>query len=134
MGLDIAPFRRAGFDLSLAAFEEMVMHAVEDILPAGPAPDARAELSHPRREGADPGQHEPVTALQRARIGADVRPGTDVLERLLNGAAVAHPVIDHADQGAHRVPFVLGTPLSSGSMATAVRSARASALKAASIM
>ena len=45
MGLDIAPFRRAGLDLSLSDFEELVMQAVQEILPESPAPDARGELS-----------------------------------------------------------------------------------------
>src|ERR1700733_1008762 len=70
-----------------------------------------------------------------------------MLERLLHRAAVTHAVVDNRDvhrlidEGVvplvtHvvRVPFVLGTPVSVGSSATAWRSARANALNAASIM
>jgi hypothetical protein len=45
MGLDIAPFRRAGLDLSLAEFENLVMEAVNQLLPDSPAADSRTELS-----------------------------------------------------------------------------------------
>jgi hypothetical protein len=45
MGLDIAPFRRAGLRLSLAEFEQLVMEAVNQLLPEAPAPDTRTELS-----------------------------------------------------------------------------------------
>jgi excisionase family DNA binding protein len=45
MGLDIAPFRRAGLRLSLAHFEQLVMEAVHQVLPEAPAPDSRTELS-----------------------------------------------------------------------------------------
>ena len=60
----------------------------------------------------------------------------DVLERLLDRAQVAHPVVEDRDPGAHSlsVPLVEGTPLSSGSIETATRRARAKALKQASIM
>ncbi len=65
--------------------------------------------------------------------------GADVLERLLDRATVAHVVVDDRDarrpRGAHvSVPLVLGTPTSVGSTDAAARSARAKALKTASIM
>ena len=56
-----------------------------------------------------------------------------VRERLLDAAAVAHPVVGDRDHEVS-VPLVDGTPVSSGSIATATRSARANALKHASIM
>ena len=58
--------------------------------------------------------------------------GADVLERLLGAAPVAHPVVEQRDHVS--VPLVDGHAASSGSMATATRSARANALKQASIM
>jgi len=55
-------------------------------------------------------------------ITADARAGADVLERLLDGAAVTHAVVDDRDldgllyqrRHAVSVPFVLGTPVSVG--------------------
>ena len=64
----------------------------------------------------------------------------EVLERLLDRPPVAHPIIDEPDHGevgarpTYNTPFVEGTPVSVGSIATAARSARAKALKDASIM
>jgi hypothetical protein len=45
MQLDISPFRRAGLDLSLDEFEQLVMEAVAQILPDHPASDARPEMT-----------------------------------------------------------------------------------------
>src|SRR4029077_663406 len=71
-------------------------------------------------------------------VAAHDNVGADVLERLEDRPAVAPPVVYQADAGgrthAVSVPFVDGTPVSVGSIATAVRSARAVALNAASIM
>ena len=73
-------------------------------------------------------------------IAGDRDGSADLLERLLDRAPVAHPVVEHRDRGAvgslmrSDVPLVLGTPDSVGSSATAARSARATALKIASIM
>ena len=104
------------------------------VQPGGPQP--------PHRLGkrADAGQHEPGCLAQRGVIGRHRDRRADVLQRLLDRAAVAHPVVDDggrtslgASQG--RVPFVEGTtPSVPGTTATAVRSARAKALNAASIM
>ena len=97
---------------------------------------------HRAREGAHAGHDEAGGGAQRVGVAADGDARADVLERLLHRAAVAHAVVDDRDlhgllqQRAHRlsVPFVLGTPVSPGSIATAWRRARANALKAASIM
>jgi hypothetical protein len=94
------------------------------------------QIAHRQRKRPDARQDEPVGSPQLVAVGRDRRPRARVLERLLDRAAIAHPVIDHADArpGAHTsVPFVLGTPVSLGSTATAARSARAVALNAASI-
>src|SRR5215218_5328151 len=99
----------------------------------------QAELTDPLhrpRHRADAGQDHPVGGLHLDRVAGDRRGDADVLERLLGRAQVAHPVIEDRDPGAHslRVPLVEGTPLSSGSIETATRRARAKALNAASIM
>src|SRR5215218_1366028 len=102
-------------------------------------PLLQAELTDPLhrpRHRADAGQDHPVGGLHLDRVAGDRRGDADVLERLLGRAQVAHPVIEDRDPGAHslRVPLVEGTPLSSGSIETATRRARAKALNAASIM
>ena len=93
---------------------------------------------HRGRESAHAGQEQAVGALELRRLPGDERVRTDALQRLFDRAAVTHAVIDYGDAGpyAHavRVPLVLGTPVSVGSIATACRSALASALNAASIM
>ena len=94
------------------------------------------ELAHRVREGAHPGDHEAVRGVDHGRIASDLRLRTDRLQRLLHRAPVAHPVVQDSDARAgvqDRVPFVLGTPCSVGSIAVAARSARAKALKTASI-
>src|SRR5207249_4778046 len=103
---------------------------------------ACAQVLDPARERAHTGNHEDVRGAQLGLVGAHERARADVLERLLDRAPVAHAVID--DRDLHRlldearhavsVPFVLGTPGSEGSIATASRRARANALNAASIM
>ena len=95
------------------------------------------DVVHGEREGADSGEHQPVGGRQATVIVGDLRLGADVLERLLDRAPVPHPVIDDRDprtRGHVSVPFVLGTPGSVASIATAARSALAVALNAASIM
>src|SRR5207253_137548 len=100
-----------------------------------------AEVAHRQRKRADAGEHQALAGPQLVGVGGDRRAGAGLLQRLLDRAAVAHPVVDHADPRgawgvgrAHTsVPFVLGTPRSVGSSATAARSARAAALNAASI-
>ena len=87
------------------------------------------QVAHRLRERADARQDDRARV---AHVGGDHRLGADVRERLLDAAPVAHPVVGDRDHVS--VPFVDGTPVSSGSIATAARSARASALKHASIM
>ena len=74
----------------------------------------------------------PSAARSTAWSAVSTGSRADVLERLLDAAAVAHAVVDDRDHVS--VPFVDGTPVSLGSTATATRSARANALKHASIM
>ena len=91
--------------------------------------------AHRLGEGADAGQHDAVGARGRRRgrrVIAAV--GADVLERLLDRAQVAHAVVDDGDPGSSlSVPLVDGHLGLLGSIATAPRSARAKALKLASI-
>src|SRR2546429_976040 len=101
-----------------------------------------AEVLHGAREGANAGDDETVGGAQRLWVAAHHCAHADVLQRLLHRAAVAHAVVHHPDRAglparaAHvvSVPFVLGIPLSLGSLATASRRPRANALQAASIM
>ena len=96
------------------------------------SPSAR-DVAHRLRERADAGQDHAVGGADRVVVARDHRARADVLERLLDAAPVAHPVVDDRDH-ASSVPLVDGTPVSRGSTATAARSARANALKHASIM
>ncbi len=98
---------------------------------------------HRRRERPDARQEDAVGGQQDFVVAADDGAGPDALQRLLDRTAVPHPVIDDGDQRRWggwprrhvvRVPLVEGTPVSVGSIDTARRSARAKALKAASIM
>ncbi len=75
MQLDVAPFRRAGLDLSLDEFEQLVMDAVTQVLPERPATDARPEMTEAeaaflRDAGVDladfaPREHGPNDPLAR---------------------------------------------------------------------
>ena len=81
-----------------------------------------ADPLHRPREGADAGQDQAVGGADRVGVAADARVGADVLERLLDRAQVAHPVVEDRDpRSAHSlsVPLVEGTPVSSGSIETA---------------
>ena len=91
------------------------------------------EVAHRERKGADAGHDDPVGGADRVVIGRQLDVRADVLERFLDRAAVAHPVVDDRDRRHDSVPLVLGTPCSVGSSATAALSARATALNAASI-
>ena len=79
-------------------------------------------------------------AGDRFVIGRDHRVRAEPLERLLDGAQIAHSVVEDryprsvAFPVAHKTPFVEGTPVSDSSTATASRNARANALKHASIL
>src|SRR5207247_8253718 len=100
--------------------------------PLGDEP-VEAELRHPLhrlRECADPRQDDSLGLADGGVVAGDLHRGAHVLERLLDGPEVAHPVVEDGD---HRSPFVDGTPASVASSAIARRSARAKALNAASI-
>ncbi len=103
-------------------------------------PSSRS-LTMPRGKAPTPGTTRPAAARRRSWSFVMRHIRADVRQRLLDRAAVAHAVVDDGDvdglvEQAHEVsvPFVLGTPLSVGSSATAWRRARAKALNAASIM
>src|SRR5205807_709557 len=110
------------------------LHPAADVLvqPQG------LEVLHGPGERSHSGDHQPGAGLQHAEIAGDRRLRPHVLECLLDRAAIAHAVVDHADPGpaaAHfSVPLVLGIPDSRGSTSIAAASARAAALNAASIM
>src|SRR5258706_718319 len=89
------------------------------------------EVFHAGVEGADARQHDPVGVENRRDVARDLRPAAHALEALLDAAKVPHAVIDDRD---HRLPLVDRTPLTRGSMRVAWPSARASALKQASMM
>src|SRR3954447_8187541 len=94
-----------------------------------------ADPLHRPRKGADARQDQPVGGPHLVRIGGDRCAGADMLERLLHRAQGPHTVAEDRDpRHPDSVPFVEGTPVSSGSTETATRSARAKALKDASIM
>lgn len=64
MALHVAPFRRAGLDLSLADLERLVMEAATTVLPTQPAVDARGEMTEAeaaflRDAGVDLGEFAP---------------------------------------------------------------------------
>ena len=106
----------------------------------------RADPLHRPREGADAGQDQAVGGAHSSGSAQIVAARADVLERLLDRAQVPHPVVQdqirraaaprrgRLDAHSLSVPLVEGTPVSSGSIETATRSARAKALKEASIM
>ena len=91
-------------------------------------------------EGADAGEDDAVGPEHDVGVGGDDDGGAvaglggHALEALLGRVQVAAGIVD--DRGGHpeRVPLVEGTPLPRGSGSTAVRSARATALKQASAM
>src|SRR5262249_55432520 len=89
------------------------------------------EIFHARAERADAGQHDAVRAHDRADIAGDLRGVPETLERLLHAVEIAHAVVDDRD---HKLPLVDKTPLMRGSMRVAWPSARAVALKHASMM
>ena len=106
-----------------------------------------AELAQvaPSRAGRRPRRAAPGRRPRAAAVGvaADDGARADVLERLLHRAAVAHAVVDDGDLHAARrsgrlmrsaSPSCSARPSRWGRCATAWRSARANALKAASIM
>ena len=104
-----------------------------------PVGDQRVEpgLAHPphrARECPHAGQDDPSASPRGVRVAGDEALGADALEGLLDRAQVSHAVVEDGDSRQVSVPFVDGTPGSSGSIDTASRSARANALKHASTM
>src|SRR6266550_9535176 len=74
-------------------------------------PAAQAGVEEPgegRRERADARQHDPVGRVQLVRIRGQSDLGTHVDQRALDGANVAHAVVDDRDQPSR--PFDEGTP------------------------
>ena len=87
----------------------------------------RAQAAHRLREGADAGDDDARGRRDAASWSPVIdRLGADVRERLLDRAAVAHPVVDDRD---HRSALGGRDARLVGSIATATRSARANALK-----
>jgi hypothetical protein len=86
-----------------------------------------AQVLHRAGKGAHAGHYQARRGAKPRRLAAHAGVRTDVLERLLDRAAVAHAVVDDGDahgvlhERAHAVsvPLVLGTPVSVGSTATA---------------
>ena len=87
-----------------------------------------------RGNAPTPGRIIPAASPRGVRVAGDEALGADALEGLLHRPQVSHPVVENGDSRQVSVPFVLGTPGSSGSIDTASRSARANALKHASTM
>jgi len=54
----------------------------------------RVDPFHRPRKCADPGQDDAVGRARRRVAGADLHRGADVLERLLDGAQVPHPIVE----------------------------------------
>ena len=103
-------------------------------------PSSRRLLHRPR-EGADAGQRPAPSAARSASGSALIaRARADVLERLLDRAAVAHPVVDDRDldgvaRSSRQRPLrARHAGLGRGRSRPPARSARANALNAASIM
>src|SRR5580765_6002370 len=100
--------------------------ALEDALDPGAVEcSRRAEMSHARDDDAAR-LAKRIRSFRHEHVGANRR------QRLLDGRQVSGPVIDQRD---HRRPLVLGSMRASRlSFAHATRSARANALKTASIL
>ena len=146
LGHDARPLAEAlGVDAALDAALEQHLHADADAEhgPAAgePALDelvaaARAQRLHDGAEGAD-ARHDEAVGLEHERpVGGEPRVGARRRQRLDGGVDVARPVVEDRDERfrAHRAPFVLGIPSTSGSRAFACRNARANALYSASAM
>ena len=93
-----------------------------------------AHTPHRARECPHAREDHPGGLARGVRVAGDEALGADALEGLLHRPQVSHPVVENGDSRQVSVPFVLGTPGSSGSIDTASRSARANALKHASTM
>src|SRR5699024_9318428 len=98
----------------------------------------RSQPLHARTERTDPGNDQAVGVQRHIEVTGQRDIDADTLERPYRRSHIARPVVEHHDArprvSAHRLPFVLGTPVSRGSAASAVRRARATALYCASAM
>ena len=97
---------------------------------------ARAQRLHDGTERAHTRNDQAVRLEHEGAVGGETRIGPGRRERLDGGVDVARPVVEDRDERlrAHRAPFVLGIPSTSGSSALACRNARANALYSASAM
>ena len=97
---------------------------------------AGSETVHRRRRGAHSGHDQQVRVVDLATGLCQTHAGACRAERLVDGYEVARAVVDHGDQrsrGCHpSEPLVDATPARRGSGSQASRSARPSALNAAS--
>lgn len=94
-----------------------------DLAQAG-VESAAPQPLHRFPERADAWQHESVELAQQIGVVDGDDTGADVLERLDDRAPIPEPDVDEPDprrarRGAQSTPFVEGTPLSRGSIATA---------------
>src|SRR5690606_12152532 len=97
------------------------------------------EPRHAIGEGADTGQDNTVRGADAIGVGGDhdLRSAlrSRARKRLFGGAQIARAVIDNGDGLAHKTPLVEGIwSATRGSISTAFRSARATALKQLSAM
>src|SRR5688572_20854103 len=99
-----------------------------DALPQGGVEVANGEALHRGARRPHSGENGEVGARHVLRVARSARVGAEALERQQDGAHVAGAVL--ADGDPHRRPFVDGRPAPSAR--TAVRSARPTALNAAS--
>src|SRR3954447_9080445 len=95
------------------------------------------EPCHRRSRRADSRDDKAVRVRQGVRVGSNDDVGTDRRERLVDRDEVARAVIDDGDPGSRgphhpSEPLVDATPSRRGSISQATRSARPSALNAAS--
>ncbi len=114
------------------------LHALDD----GALQALAAEPFHGRRAGADAGDEDDFRAVELLGRLGHRHHGTQQAQGVADGDEVAGAVVDHGDTDgiAHlqppaeggSEPLVEAMPERRGSGATAMRSARASALKAAS--
>jgi hypothetical protein len=73
-----------------------------------PVEPGRPDPLHRPREGTDAGKDQTVGGPDLVGIGGDRRPRPDVLERLLDRAQIAHPVIQDQDQRRRLLCFASG--------------------------